>query len=129
MSFGAAAFRPAILIVSTLFPQYLHAEEIDTEHIFAFTIGTDVGSLASANFRARLRVGFPNLRAAMRLSARNSNWSSYPSRISGSRLAVHWPDMTSVAFQLLRIARRSTGKVLPSIYVTDCLTGGRLHSA
>lgn len=53
MSFGAAAFRPAILIVSTLFPQYLHAEEIDTEHIYAFTIGTDVGSLGEREFQSQ----------------------------------------------------------------------------
>jgi hypothetical protein len=53
MSFGAAAFRFAILVVSTLFPQYLHAEEIDTEHLYAFTIGTDVGSPGEREFQSQ----------------------------------------------------------------------------
>ena len=44
MSFGAAAFRTAILCFSTLVPACVHAEDIDTEHIFGFLIGTDVGS-------------------------------------------------------------------------------------
>jgi hypothetical protein len=53
MSFGAAAFWPAILIFSMLFPACLHAEDIDTEHLFAFTIGTDVGNLAEREFQSQ----------------------------------------------------------------------------
>jgi hypothetical protein len=53
MSFGAAAFRPAILIFSMLFPACLHAEDIDTEHLFAFTIGTDVGNLGEREFQSQ----------------------------------------------------------------------------
>jgi hypothetical protein len=45
MSFGAAAFRIAILCFSTLVPACAYAEEIDTEHLFGFTIGTDVGEV------------------------------------------------------------------------------------
>ncbi|MGB9115311.1 hypothetical protein [Bradyrhizobium sp.] len=53
MSFGAAAFRTAILCFSTLVPACVHAEEIDTEHLFGFTIGTDVGSVGEREFQSQ----------------------------------------------------------------------------
>jgi hypothetical protein len=55
MSLGAAAFRPAILIMifSAFFPRCLHADGIDTEHLFAFTIGTDVGDVGEREFQGQ----------------------------------------------------------------------------
>ena len=53
MSFGAAAFRTAILCFSTLVPACVNAEEIDTEHLFGFTIGTDVGSVGEREFQSQ----------------------------------------------------------------------------
>ena len=53
MSFGAAAFRTAILCFSTLVPACVYAEEIDTEHLFGFTIGTDVGSVGEREFQSQ----------------------------------------------------------------------------
>jgi hypothetical protein len=53
MSFGASAFRTAILCVSTLVPACVHAEDIDTEHIFGFLIGTDVGNVGEREFQSQ----------------------------------------------------------------------------
>jgi hypothetical protein len=53
MSFGAAAFRTAILCFSTLVPACVYAEEIDTEHLFGFTIGADVGSVGEREFQSQ----------------------------------------------------------------------------
>jgi hypothetical protein len=53
MSFGAAAFRTAILCFSTLVPACVHAEDIDTEHLFGFVIGTDVGNLGEREFQSQ----------------------------------------------------------------------------
>lgn len=53
MSFGAAAFRTAILCFSALVPTCAYAEDIDTEHLFGFTIGTDVGSLGEHEFQSQ----------------------------------------------------------------------------
>jgi hypothetical protein len=53
MSFGAAAFRTAILCFSTLVQAGAHAEEIDTEHLFGFMIGTDVGNLGEREFQSQ----------------------------------------------------------------------------
>lgn len=53
MSFGAAAFRTAILCFATLLPACAGAQEIDTEHLFGFTIGTDVGNLGEREFQSQ----------------------------------------------------------------------------
>src|SRR6202047_3092454 len=53
MSFGAAAFRTAILCFSTLVPTCMYGAEIDTEHLFGFTIGTDVGSVGEREFQSQ----------------------------------------------------------------------------
>ena len=53
MSFGAAAFRTAILCFATLAPACVRAEEIDTEHLFGFTIGTDVGNTGEREFQSQ----------------------------------------------------------------------------
>ena len=53
MPFGPAGFRTAIVCLSTLFPACLHAQGIDTEHLFGFTIGTDVGSAGEREFQSQ----------------------------------------------------------------------------
>src|SRR3954467_11901832 len=53
MSFGAPAIRIAVLCVSTLIPPCAHAEDIDTEHLFGFMIGTDVGSVGEREFQSQ----------------------------------------------------------------------------
>ena len=53
MSFRAAAIRIAILCFSTLIPACGHAEDIDTEHLFGFTLGTDIGSPGEREFQSQ----------------------------------------------------------------------------
>jgi hypothetical protein len=53
MSFGAAAIRITVLCFSTLIPPCAHAEDIDTEHLFGFMIGTDVGSVGEREFQSQ----------------------------------------------------------------------------
>src|SRR6202521_5497027 len=53
MPFGPAAFRTVIVCFSALFPACLHAESIDTEHLFGFVIGTDVGSPGEREFQSQ----------------------------------------------------------------------------
>jgi hypothetical protein len=53
MPFGPAAFRTVIIGFSTLFPACLHAEGIDTEHLFGFVIGTDVGKSGEREFQSQ----------------------------------------------------------------------------
>jgi hypothetical protein len=53
MSFGAAAFGTALLCLSTLVPTFAQADEIDTEHLYAFTIGSDVGTLGEREFQTQ----------------------------------------------------------------------------
>ena len=53
MPFGPATFRTAIVCFSTLVPAYVYAEGIDTEHLFGFMIGTDVGSPGEREFQSQ----------------------------------------------------------------------------
>jgi hypothetical protein len=47
------AVLAAILSFSTLVPACIHAEEIDTEHLFGFMIGTDIGSTGEREFQSQ----------------------------------------------------------------------------
>jgi hypothetical protein len=53
MPFGSATFRTAIVCFSTLVPACGHAEGIDTEHLFGFIIGTDVGNFGEREFQSQ----------------------------------------------------------------------------
>ena len=46
-------FRTAIVCFSALLPTCLHAEGIDTEHLFGFMIGSDVGSAGEREFQSQ----------------------------------------------------------------------------
>ena len=53
MPIDAKAFRAGILCFSALFPTSVHAEGIDTEHLFGFMIGSDVGSVGEREFQSQ----------------------------------------------------------------------------
>src|ERR1700676_2060729 len=53
MPIDAKAFRAAIVGVSALLAGGVHAEGIDTEHLFGFMIGTDVGSVGEREFQSQ----------------------------------------------------------------------------
>jgi hypothetical protein len=53
MPIDAKAFRTAILGLSALFPNCVHAEGIDTEHLFGFMIGSDVGNPGEREFQSQ----------------------------------------------------------------------------
>src|SRR5882757_7953575 len=53
MPIDAKAFRTAIMCFSALLPNCGHAEGIDTEHLFGFMIGTDIGGVGEREFQSR----------------------------------------------------------------------------
>jgi hypothetical protein len=53
MPIDAKAFRAAIVCLSALLPTCVHAEGIDTEHLFGFMIGTDVGNVGEREFQSQ----------------------------------------------------------------------------
>jgi len=53
MPIDAKAFRTAIVCFSTLVPACVYAEGIDTEHLFGFMIGTDVGNFGEREFQSQ----------------------------------------------------------------------------
>ena len=52
MPISAKTFRAAILCFSVLLPPGVRAEGIDTEHLFGFMIGTDVGNVGEREFQS-----------------------------------------------------------------------------
>jgi hypothetical protein len=53
MQIRARAFRAAMLCLSALLPTCAHAEGIDTEHLFGFMIGSDVGTVGEREFQSQ----------------------------------------------------------------------------
>ena len=53
MRVRAGTFRATILCFSALLPPCAHAEGIDTEHLFGFMIGTDVGNVGEREFQSQ----------------------------------------------------------------------------
>src|ERR1700687_6205701 len=53
MPIDEKAFRTAIVCFSTLVPACVYAEGIDTEHLFGFMIGTDVGNFGEREFQSQ----------------------------------------------------------------------------
>jgi hypothetical protein len=58
MPISATTFRAALVCVSALLPGSVHAEGIDTEHLFGFMIGTDVGNVGEREFQSQTTGGF-----------------------------------------------------------------------
>ena len=58
MPIDAKAFRTAIMCLAALLPNGMHAEGIDTEHLFGFMIGTDVGNVGEREFQSQTTGGF-----------------------------------------------------------------------
>jgi hypothetical protein len=58
MSIDTKVFRTAILCLSTLLPNCTQAEGIDTEHLFGFMIGSDVGNTGEREFQSQTTGSF-----------------------------------------------------------------------
>jgi hypothetical protein len=53
MPIRAKTFQAAIVCLYALLPACVHAEDIDTEHLFGFMIGTDVGNVGEREFQSQ----------------------------------------------------------------------------
>src|SRR5258708_15121113 len=52
MSTRAKTFQAAVVSLAALLPACVHAEGIDTEHLFGFMIGADVGNVGEREFQS-----------------------------------------------------------------------------
>src|ERR1700722_4981573 len=53
MPMDANAVRAVVVCFSALLPAWVHAEGIDTEHLFGFMIGSDVGAAGEREFQSQ----------------------------------------------------------------------------
>ena len=56
-----AKIQAAVVSLAALLPAGVHAEGIDTEHLFGFMIGTDVGNVGEREFQSETTGRFGKL--------------------------------------------------------------------
>jgi len=74
----AKAFRTVIVCLSALLANGVHAEGIDTEHLFGFMIGTDVGSTGEREFQSQTTERFSKSGGRYRAIAANWPGRAFP---------------------------------------------------
>src|SRR6266567_5599267 len=77
---SAKAFRAIILCFSALLPAGVHAEGIDTEHLFGFMIGTDVGTVGEREFQSETTGRFAKSGGNYRAAGQQLELESVPVR-------------------------------------------------
>jgi hypothetical protein len=109
MPIDAKAVRTAIVCLSTLLPNGVHADGIDTEHIFGFMIGSDVGNVGERELQSETTGSFSKSGGRYRAIGQEFELEFVPVRNFG--IAANWP-----------------GKVFPWIFAIDFWIGIRLRS-
>src|SRR5260370_41733836 len=93
MPIVAEAFRTAIVCFSTLLPNCVQAEGIDTEHLFGFMIGTDVGSPGEREFQSQTTGRFSKSGSRYRAGGQEFELEFVPAKdfriVIGSTFAAH----------------------------------------
>jgi hypothetical protein len=93
MSVRAKAIAVVSVCIAALLPIGGHAEGIDTEHLFAFMIGTDVGSVGEREFQSQTTGRFSRAGGNYRVMGQEFELEFVPARNFrvelGSRFATH----------------------------------------
>lgn len=99
MPIDAKAFRAAIVFFSALLPTCADAEGIDTEHLFGFMIGSDVGNVGEREFQSQTTGRFSKSGGRYRAISQELELEFVPARNlrveMGSAFASH--DINGVA--------------------------------
>ena len=99
MPIDANAWRAATVVVASLLPACLHAEGIDTEHLFGFMIGSDVGTAGEREFQSQTTGRFSRSGGRYRAITQELELEFVPARNfrieMGSAFAAH--DINGVA--------------------------------
>ena len=93
MPIRAKTLRVAILCLAALFPAGVHAEGIDTEHLFGFMIGTDIGTVGEREFQSQTTGRFARSGGSYRAIGQELELEFVPARDIrievGSAFAAH----------------------------------------
>src|SRR5947207_14527988 len=99
ISTRAKTFQAAVVSLAALLPNCVQAEGIDTEHLFGFMIGTDVGSPGEREFQSQTTGRFSKSGGRYRAVGQEFELEFVPAkdfRIElGSRFAA--PDINGVS--------------------------------
>src|SRR3978361_2515457 len=90
---SAKTLRAALLSFSALLPCGVRAEGIDTEHLFGFMIGTDVGNVGEREFQSQTTGRFAKSAGSYRAVGQELELEFVPARNSrielGTKIAPH----------------------------------------
>ena len=93
MPIRAKTLRVAILCLATLLPACVHAEGIDTEHLYGFMIGTDIGTVGEREFQSQTTGRFARSGGSYRAIGQELELEFVPARDIriqvGSTFAAH----------------------------------------
>jgi hypothetical protein len=93
MPISATTFRAALVCFSALLAGSVRAEGIDTEHLFGFMIGTDVGNVGEREFQSQTTGGFSKNGGRYRAISQELELEFVPARNfrieMGSAFAAH----------------------------------------
>jgi len=93
MPIRAKTLRVAILCLAALLPACVHAEGIDTEHLYGFMIGTDIGTVGEREFQSQTTGRFARSGGSYRAIGQELELEFVPARDIriqvGSTFAAH----------------------------------------
>jgi len=110
-------------VFSTLLANCVHAEGIDTEHIFGFMIGTDVGKPGERELQNQTTGRFSKSGGRYRAVGQEFELEFVPAKDFASRSAAPLRLMISTAFRISRIVANWPGKAFPWICAIGFWTG------
>src|SRR5215213_3576745 len=80
ISTRATTLKAAVVSLAALLPASVHAEGIDTEHLFAFMIGSDVGNVGEREFQSQTTVRFAKVSGNYRAIGQEFELEFVPAR-------------------------------------------------
>ena len=101
------------MCLSALLPGGVCAEGIDTEHLFGFMIGTDVGNVGEREFQSQTDGRFARNGGTYRAIGQEFELEFVPVKNFGWSWEPPLRPMTSAAFQALRTGANWPGRAFP----------------
>jgi hypothetical protein len=111
--------------LAALLPACVHAEGIDTEHLFGFMIGTDVGNVGEREFQSETTGRFGKNGGRYRAVGQEFELEFVPARIFESRSEARLRRIRSVACRALTTSAGYRGRAGRSICATVFSIGKR----
>ena len=110
LSTRAKTFQAAVVSLAALLPACVHAEGIDTEHLFGFMIGTDVGNVGEREFQSETTGRFGKNGGRYRAVGQEFELEFVPVKNFRIEMGSAFASHSSAACQVLTISAGCRGR-------------------